>query len=75
MMSCRTRSIKKLIALCLQVRYVVGECFYHADPDEAEEKIQAGTRSSQSTLRHTSYGAFYPLHWPKMHQLEGFCSL
>ena len=28
--------------LGVQVRYVIGECFYHAAPDEAEERVTAG---------------------------------
>lgn len=26
----------------VQVRFSVGDCFYHAAPDEAEEKLQEG---------------------------------
>ncbi len=32
---------------CLQVRYVIGECFYHAAPDEAEERVTAGAALQQ----------------------------
>lgn len=27
-------------SICLQIRFLVGECFYHAAPEEAEEKVQ-----------------------------------
>ncbi len=30
------------------MRYVVGECFYHAAPDEAEENIQKGVSTLQA---------------------------
>ena len=29
----------------MQVRFSVGDCFYHASPDEAEEKLQEGEKS------------------------------
>lgn len=29
-------------SISVQVRYSVGDCFYHAAPDEAEEKLQGG---------------------------------
>ncbi|CAL8470702.1 g10244 [Coccomyxa elongata] len=33
-----------------EVRYVVGECFYHAAPDEAEENIQKAADEAKESL-------------------------
>ena len=32
----------------VQVRFAVGDCFYHAAPDEAEEKLQEGEKNTSA---------------------------
>ena len=34
----------------VQVRYSIGDCFYHADPDEAEGKLQEGKALMHAVL-------------------------
>ena len=38
----QARQETSLVVCPVQVRYSVGDCFYHASPDEAEEKLQEG---------------------------------
>lgn len=44
------RGLKDSLAIWWQVRYVVGECFYHAAPEEAEQNLQDGKRHLISHL-------------------------
>ena len=39
---CRNKSVSRSWHLLVQVKYSVGDCFYHAAPDEAEGKLQEG---------------------------------
>ncbi|CAL5220360.1 g2360 [Coccomyxa viridis] len=33
-----------------EVRFSVGDCFYHASPDEAEEKLQEASKEAQDSV-------------------------